>query len=103
LPNIIIYWHQEDSSSVQLWEWQFQRVGSSNWEWVQHSEPVDECIECWQSVISVPRTAILVRSRAISFDVKSDWSNSMSALPEPSVAVALAVGVIALAWKFRNA
>ena len=88
---------------MQHWEFQFQRVGSDQWEWVQHTEPVDGCIECWQSVVSVPRTAILVRSRAISSDVESDWSNSMSALPEPGVAVALAVGVIALAWRFRKA
>ena len=81
MPDATIHWHQVNSVDVSSWEFQFQRVGSEGWEWVQRVEPTDGCPECFQAVIEIPRDAILVRSRGIGVGgIEGEWSDGMSAM-----------------------
>ena len=101
MPDATVHWHQEDAPMIDSWEFQFQRVGG-DWEWVQRVEPVDGCEFCLQAVLELPRTAILVRSRAVSGGLESDWSGSISALPEPYLTAGLAICVLALVLLSRR-
>tara|TARA_R110000751_G_scaffold53410_1_gene115686 strand:- start:182 stop:505 length:324 start_codon:yes stop_codon:yes gene_type:complete len=97
LPDFTAHWYQKDAPLVSHWEFQFQKVGG-NWEWVQQVEPVDGCQDCFQAVLRLPETAILVRSRAVTPGGHSGWSESLSALPEPDFTVGLALCAIILIW-----
>ena len=103
MPDFTIHWHQDMPEQIGTWEFQFQRVGSREWEWVQRIDPVDGCVDCFQATVELPRTALLVRSRSISTDVFSAWSRELPvhSLPEPSFTTALMLGVLLLAIK-RN-
>ena len=92
MPDATIHWHQVNSVDVSSWEFQFQRVGSEGWEWVQRVEPTDGCPECFQAVVEIPRDAIMIRSRGIGVGgIEGEWSDGMSAMPEPSLATGLAI------------
>ena len=97
MPDFIARWHQFESENVNSWEFQFQRVGSDEWEWVQRVEPVDGCLDCFEAIVEIPDTAILVRSRAIGTDGISVWSDSKS-VPEPGFAISIAIGIALIAW-----
>ena len=99
MPNFMVHWHQEQPIEVTSWEFQFQRVGSREWEWVQRVDPVDGCADCFQANVELPRTALLVRSRSLGIGIESEWSNQIQvhSLPEPSLTTALIVGALWLA------
>ncbi len=97
MPDATVHWHQEDALSVDSWEFQYQQVGG-DWEWVQRVDPVDGCESCFQAVLELPRTAILVRSRAVSAGLESEWSGSISALPEPDLYTSLAICGMVIIW-----
>ena len=103
MPDFTIHWHQDMPEQVNAWEFQFQRVGSREWEWVQRVDPVDGCVDCFQATVELPRTALLVRSRSIGSQEASEWSRELSVhyLPEPSFTTALLLGLLFLAIK-RN-
>lgn len=84
---------------VSVWEFQFQSVGSREWEFVQRVEPVDGCVDCFQATVELPRTALLVRSRSIGSVEVSEWSRELPvhALPEPGFTAALLIGVLWIA------
>lgn len=91
-----LYWQQTDSHLIDSWEFQFQRVGSDEWEWVFRVDPIDDCLECFQAVVELPETALLVRSRAVGPDGTSAWSKHLPVyLPEPSFGLALALCILA--------
>jgi hypothetical protein len=95
VPRHTLYWQQSQSHLIESWEFQFQRVGSDGWEWVYRVEPVDNCAECFQAVVELPATALLVRSRAIGEQGASAWSKHLPIyLPEPGFTNALLIGVI---------
>ena len=97
MPLHTIYWQQQDPITVDSWEFQFQRIGSNQWEWVFRVEPVDGCINCFQAVVELPRTALLVRSRSISNEIPSVWSNQLPVyLPEPSFGLSIIIAVALL-------
>ena len=101
-----LYWQQSDSSSIHTWEFQFQRAGSSSWEWVYRVEPVDDCEQCFQAVVELPDAALFVRSRAVGAHGTSAWSKHLPVhLPEPGVATAILIGVLwfaLLGWAARR-
>ncbi len=101
MPNFIVHWHQIEPEQVNAWEFQFQRVGSQEWEWVQRIDPVDGCVEFFQATVELPRTALLVRSRSIGSVEVSAWSRELPvhALPEPGFTAALLIGVLWLALR----
>ena len=104
MPDHTVYWHQPDSALVDAWEFQFQRLGSNEWEWVLSISPVDGC-ECFAATISVPEDALLVRSRSVNADGASEWSNRLPIyLTEPSFVSSIALCVLAfvLARSFRS-
>ena len=91
-----LYWQQTDSHLIDSWEFQFQRVGSDEWEWVFSVSPVDGC-ECFQATVSLPDSALLVRSRAVGEEGVSPWSKHLPIhLPEPSFGLTLALGLLGL-------
>ena len=90
MPQKEIFWHQPNSDEVNSWEFQFQRIGSDEWEWVFSVQPVDDCLECFQAFVEVPETALLIRSRAVGDEGYSVWSNHLPIyLPEPSISIGL--------------
>ena len=97
MPDATVHWHQENALAVDSWEFQFQRPGGE-WEWVQRVDPVDGCASCFQAVLELPRTAILVRSRSVAGELNSEWSQPLSALPEAGFSTSLAICVVAIAW-----
>ena len=103
MPDYIAHWHQSHPEEVIAWEFQFQRVGSNEWEWVQRVDPVDGCVDCFQATVELPRTALLVRSRSIGSVEASEWSQELPvhAVPEPGFTSALVLGLLFLAIK-RN-
>ncbi len=107
MPDYIIHWHQINPEQVTAWEFQFQLAGSREWEWVQRVDPVDGCVDCFQATVELPRTALLVRSRSIGSAEVSEWSKEspVHAVPEPSVTLALLIGVLwfaLLGWMIRR-
>ena len=85
MPEKTLYWQQPQSQLINSWEFQFQRAGSNEWEWVLRVEPVDDCLECFQAIVEIPQSALLIRSRAVGDDGYSVWSNHLPVhLPEPS-------------------
>ena len=92
------HWYQEDAPLVDSWEFQFLRVGSNEWEWVQRVEPTDLCDWCFQATLELPETAILIRSRAVVGDGHSQWSEEKTALPELDPTIGLALCATALIW-----
>lgn len=95
MPSHTLYWQQPQSHLIDSWEFQFQRVGSDGWEWVYRVEPVDDCAECFQAVVELPATALLVRSRAVGDQGTSAWSKHLPIhLPEPGFANALLIGAL---------
>ena len=95
-----MHWHQAQPEQVTAFEFQFQRVGSREWEWVQRvQDPADGCVECFQATVELPRTALFVRSRSIGSVEVSEWSRELPvhALPEPGFTAALLIGVLWLA------
>ena len=109
MPLKTIYWQQQEHELVDSWEFQFQRVASNEWEWVIRVEPVDDCLDCFQAVIELPANALLVRSRSISNEIQSVWSNELPVyLPEPffgsgiAIAVALLLSVNPLKRVYRQ-
>jgi hypothetical protein len=100
MPLKTLYWQQPQSHLVNSWEFQFQRVGSEEWEWVIRVEPVDDCLECFQAVVELPETALLVRSRAVGAQGPTGWSNHLPVyLPEFEFGVGLAACILALIWR----
>ena len=108
MPDWTIHWHQIEPEQVNAWEFQFQRVGSREWEWVQRvQDSAAGCVDCFQATVELPRTALLVRSRSIGSAEVSEWSKEspVHAVPEPSVTLALLIGVIWIAllgWMIRR-
>ena len=102
MPLKTIYWQQTEPNLVDSWEFQFLRVGSNEWEWVIRVEPVDDCLECFQAVVELPETALLVRSRAVGEDGPSEWSNHLPVyLSEPGIALGAAICVLFLLYLSR--
>ena len=101
VPDFILHWHQFAPEQVNAWEFQFQRVGSREWEWVQRVDPVDGCVDCFQATVELPRTALLVRSRSIGSVEVSAWSRELQvhSVPEPGFTAALLIGVLWLALR----
>ena len=107
VPDWTVHWHQAEPEQVNAWEFQFQRVGSQEWEWVQRVDPVDGCVDCFQATVELPRTALLVRSRSIGSVEVSEWSRVLPvhSVPEPGFTIALMIGVLCLAllgWMIRR-
>lgn len=98
LPDFTAHWYQKNSQLVDSWEFQFLRVGSSEWEWAQRVEPADLCVGCFQASLALPDAAILIRTRAVIGDGRSQWSNEMTTLPEPDFSVGVAMCAIVLIW-----
>jgi hypothetical protein len=97
MPLKTLYWQQPQSHLVNSWEFQFQRVGSEEWEWVIRVEPVDDCLECFQAVVELPETALLVRSRAVGAQGPTGWSNHLPVyLPEADFSAGLGVCLLLL-------
>lgn len=99
MPLKTLYWQQLQSHLVDSWEFQFQRVGSEEWEWVTRVDPVDDCLECcsecFQAVVELPETALLVRSRALGDEGPTLWSDLLPVyLPEPAFTLGAAVGIL---------
>jgi len=95
----VVRWHQADADLIESWEFQFQRVGSTQWEWVAGVSPAEPCVDCFQATVVVPDDALFLRSRSIAVGVESEWSNQTSVvLPEPTFTVGLFVCVLLLAW-----
>ena len=99
MPDFILHWHQIAPEQVTAWEFQFQRVGSQEWEWVQRVDPVDGCVDCFQATVELPRTALLVRSRSIGSVEVSEWSRELPvySVPEPILVTAIMLGVLWIA------
>ena len=106
MPEKTLYWQQPDSHLIESWEFQFQRVGSDEWEDVLRVDPVDDCLECFKAIVELPETAIFVRSRAVGPDGTSAWSKHLPVyLPEPGFAAALLLGALwfaLLGWASRR-
>lgn len=97
MPDFTIHWHQAEPELVDAWEFSFQRVGSREWEFVQRVEPVDGCVDCFEAQVELPRLALLVRSRSISGDEFSEWSQKLSVYsPEPGFGMMISLSVLAL-------
>lgn len=97
MPDYTAHWHQSQPEEVIAWEFQFQQVGSNEWQWVQRIDPVDNCENCFQAILQVPRTAFLIRSRSVGINEQSDWSKEMQiSLPEPQVGISLLLGFLFL-------
>jgi len=95
MPLRTVYWQQTQPELVDFWEFQFQRVGSNEWEWVIQVDPVDDCLECFQAVVELPNTAILVRSRAVGMEGPTGWSNQLPVYsPEPAFTLGAAIGIL---------
>ena len=91
-----VYWYQQDSHLIESWEFQFQRVGSEEWEWVFSVSPVDDC-ECFQATVALPDSALLVRSRSVGPDGTSAWSKHLPIyLPEPGFGMMIGLSLLAL-------
>ena len=105
MPDFTVHWHQSNPDDVVAWEFQFQRVGagSDGWEWVQRvTSEVDDCLDCFQAIVSIPRTALFVRSRGVGEWADSDWSNPLHVMPEPSFSLMLCVSILALLLAHRS-
>lgn len=101
MPDFTVRWHQDLPEEVTAWEFSFQRVGG-DWEFVQRVGPSDLCIDCFEAVIELPRTALLVRSRAIGFDGIGEWSRQIPAYsPEPGFGMMISLSVLALLLVYR--
>ena len=97
MPLKTLYWQQGQSHLVDSWEFQFQRVGSDEWEWVIRVERVDDCLECFQAVVELPATALLVRSRAIGSEGPTGWSQHLPVyLPEVDFLAGLGACILLL-------
>ena len=98
MPNFNFHWHQSNAEEVNGWEWQFQVVGSREWQFVQQVDLVDGCANCFQVTVELPRTAVLVRGRAIGLEDFSEWSKESPVhLPEPILVTAIMAGVLWIA------
>lgn len=97
MPEHVVRWHQPQPENVDSWEWQFQRVGSDDFEWVVRVDPVDGCLDCYEAVITLPETALFVRSRSVGQTGESPWSHPLPVhpVPEPSFGSALALCILA--------
>ena len=60
MPLKTLYWQQGQSHLVDSWEFQFQRVGSEEWEWVIRVDPGKAGIE----------------GRPLPFNPQDDWETS---------------------------
>tara|TARA_Y100000361_G_scaffold3241_1_gene2837 strand:+ start:1262 stop:1621 length:360 start_codon:yes stop_codon:yes gene_type:complete len=99
MPRYELFWHQPQSDEIDSWEFQFQRAGSDEWEWVFSVHPVDDCLECFQAFVEIPASTILVRSRAKGDLGYSPWSKHLPIdLPEPGITASLLVGALFLAF-----
>lgn len=99
MPQHELFWHQPQSDQINSWEFQFQRAGSEEWEWVFSVQPVDNCLECFQAFVEIPESAIFIRSRAEGDLGYSAWSKHLPIhLPEPGITVSLLVGLLFLAF-----
>ena len=97
MPLKTLYWNQQESHLVDGWEFQFQEVGSEEWHWVIRVDPVDNCLECFQAVVELPETAILVRSRALGDQGPTAWSTHLPVyLPEPNFEAGIGLAALAL-------
>ena len=96
MPEHVVRWHQPQPENVDAWEFQFQRVGSDDFEWVVRVEPVDGCLDCYEAVITLPETALFVRSRSVGPTGESQWSHALPvhAVPEPGITTALLIGAL---------
>ena len=107
MPEKTLRWQQAQAHLIESWEFQFQRVGSDEWEGVLPSDPVvDNCVECFRAVVELPETALLVRARAVGPEGTSPWSEQLPVyLPEPGFAAALFLSVlwfVMLGWASRR-
>lgn len=98
MPDYTVHWHQSQPEEVIAWEFQFQQIGSNEWQWVQRVEPVDNCEDCFQAIMQIPRTAFLVRSRSVGISESSAWSKEIQVhiLPEPEITISLLLGSLFL-------
>jgi len=84
---------------VDSWEFQFLRVGSNEWEWVLHVEPVDGCEDCFEAKVTLPDAALQIRSRSISGSLESEWSEHLPVyLPEIDIWAGLGFCLFVLLW-----
>ena len=107
MPEHVVRWHQPQPENVDAWEWQFQRVGSDDFEWVVRVEPVDGCPDCFEAIVELPDTALFVRSRSIGQAGTSQWSHPLPVHPVPELgfATALLIGAIWIAllgWAIKR-
>ena len=107
MPEHVVRWHQAEPENVDAWEFQFQRVGNDDYEWVVRVEPVDGCVNCFEAIVELPETALFVRSRSVGPTGESEWSVPMPVhpVPEPGFTTALLIGAIwfaLLRWAVRK-
>lgn len=98
MPEHVVRWHQPQPETVDSWEFQFQRVGNDDYEWVLHVEPVDGCVNCFEAIVELPDTALFVRSRSVGPTGESEWSVPMPVhpLPEPGFGMMIGLSLLAL-------
>lgn len=87
MPEYNAKWSQEKSEEVNYWEFQHS-INGIDWHWIQHVEPIQDCDDCFQAIITVSEQTLLIRARAIGDNGTSEWSN-VKYLPEPVSPIAL--------------
>lgn len=103
MPQHRIAWDQKNPTPEMYWEFQYQDLGSDQWNWVLSTDPASSCYTCFETLVEVPVTAAAIRSRSAEGGLFSDWSNAIT-LPEPPVSVALtaAIAMTLVAHRFRT-
>tara|TARA_R110002020_G_scaffold35297_1_gene106652 strand:- start:598 stop:954 length:357 start_codon:yes stop_codon:yes gene_type:complete len=92
MPDYTAKWSQEKNENVDSWEFQYSGNGIY-WHWVQHIEPVDDCDDCFEAIITIPENIMAIRVRAIGEGGSSEWSD-IKYLPETSLTLGLILGFL---------
>lgn len=90
MPQYQAKWYQEGIENVDSWEFQYSGNGL-HWHWIQHVDPVDDCDDCLEAIITIPENIMAIRVRAIGEGGSSEWSD-IKYLPETPMTLGLIIG-----------
>jgi len=97
VPSQTVTFYQNDPPPPGEWVWQYAAPSfPAPMVWQPIAAPtVSQSSKCWEATVSVPGNGY-VRAQAVVGELESSWSN-MLVVPEPSLAILLAVGGLGLA------